>query len=351
MHKPSCNTPCVLIITGPTASGKTALSELLVQSFPSEVINADVGQFYTPLSIGTAKPDVTSLAYTVHGFDLINEPRDLSVVAYRDLVVDLVELVVQQGKVPIVVGGSLFYIKSLFFPPHELVGNEGCRMVRYASPTRPECDTELREMERIEGSGLAFTTIDRSKQSLWNQLYAIDPVRAAELHPHDEYRIKRALAIWEKTGVKPSAYKPIFQPAFRAMIVFVSPDRMVLHENIKKRLHIMMQQGWIEETEKIIGTAWEPFLQKKGLIGYPELIDWIKQGKQPGSFDRVVNVIQAETIAYAKRQVTFWKSFVKQLDATGACSLDWTTVETVSIVHEALVSDLKNKFLDFCNKN
>jgi len=282
----------VLIITGPTASGKTALSEQVATSVPSEIINTDVGQFYTPLSIGTAKPDLATLFYPAHCFDLLNEPRDLSVVAYRTLVTNLVDQIRQRDKLPILVGGSLFYIKSLFFPPIEpAIGNVQQVCIRSHS---------------------------------WEHLREIDSARAEQIHPNDKYRIQRALAIWQQTGIKPSQYKPIFNPPFKATIIFVCPERETLNENIKKRVEVMIQQGWVEEAEKLIGTDWEPFLQKKGLIGYPELIDWIKQGKQPDTFDQVVKVIQLGTIAYAKRQVTFWKSFAKQLEDAAACNFDGT---------------------------
>lgn len=280
----------VLIITGPTASGKTALSELVARDYPSEIINADMGQFYTPLSIGTAKPTLSTLFYPAHGFNLLNEPRDLSVVAYRSFVVDLVHQIRTRNQLPVLVGGSLFYLKSLFFPPIE-----------------PE--SKITSLSPKLGGARS-----------WQALYEIDPDRAARIHPNDGYRIGRALDLWYATGVKPSCYKPVFNPPFKAHIIFMCPERKQLHENIKKRVNVMLQQGWIEETEVLIGTDWEPFLQKKGLIGYPVLIDWIKQGKRVDTFESVVAKIELDTLAYAKRQVTFWKSFVKQLEEIGACS-------------------------------
>ncbi len=321
MHKENPTLPNVLIITGPTASGKTALSELLIKEIPGEIINADVGQFYTPLSIGTAKPDLSNIGYVAHGFDLINEPRDLTVVAYRSSVIDLVGQVVQRGKLPVIVGGSLFYLKSLFFPPHDLI-----------------------EQEKTKEN----FTIDQD-QSLWQQLNSIDSDRAREIHPHDEYRINRALFIWQQTGIKPSMYKPALQVPFKAMIVFVCPDKAILNDKIKKRVEIMMQQGWVEETEKMIGTPWESFLQKKGLIGYPELIDWIKHGKNQHDFDQVITKIANETIAYAKRQVTFWKSFARQLENAETDSEKKSHLHVISEISDARVAMLKNYWLKFSN--
>lgn len=323
MHKPFHKDPCVLIITGPTASGKTAFSELILNSIPGEVINADLGQFYTPLSIGTAKPDLSAVHYVAHGFNILHEPRDLSVVAYRDLVTKLVNQVASTNKTPIIVGGSLFYIKSLFFPPHELVE---------------------------QGDGEGKNVIDNVPgESLWQQLYAIDPIRANELHPHDEYRIKRALDIWQKTGTKPSSYKPVLQMPFRAMIVFVCPERATLNTTIQKRVTSMLQQGWVAEVEKLVNTPWEDFLRTKGLIGYAELIDWVKNGKQLTEFENVVSIISRKTQAYAKRQVTFWKSFSRQLgnyESDSKCGVRVATITEVTPVTVAQISEQFIKFLD-----
>lgn len=297
----------VLIIAGPTASGKTALSESIAKSGPSEIINADIGQFYTPLSVGTAKPDLSRLFYPAHGFDILDQPRDLSVVAYRSLVIDLVEQIRQRNKLPVLVGGSLFYIKSLFFPPIE---------------PGPAAGPALRSFSEV------------GPEHSWQALHKIDPERAAHIHPNDGYRIQRALDIWYRTGIKPSAYKPIFNPPFKAKFIFVCPEREILNERIKTRMKLMIQQGWIEEAERLMGTDWEPFLQKKGLIGYPELIDWIRQGKQPDTLEQVIKRIEIQTTDYAKRQVTFWKSFAKQLEDAGACEPDgWCSIKIEGAAH------------------
>ena len=280
----------VLIITGPTASGKTQLSEMIASSLPCEIINADVGQFYKPLSVGTAKPDLVNVSYKHHLFNLLDKPEDLSVVKYRNLVSDLVKDICGRGKIPIIVGGSLFYIKSLFFPPQEFVIQE-----------LPNQDQK---------------TIDNlSKDQQWELLQKIDPERAAVLHPNDYYRIGRALKIWIQTGTKPSAYKPILQPQFSALIIYIEPEASILKSRICLRTALMINPcaggnlGWIEEAEALVGTEWEEFLKTKNLIGYPEIFDWIKTGKKRDELPTLIEKIQTQTIQYAKRQKTFWKSF------------------------------------------
>ncbi len=283
-----------LIITGPTASGKTQLSEMIASIRSCEIINADVGQFYKPLSVGTAKPDLVNIAYKHHLFDLLDKPEDLSVVKYRNLVTDLVNDICARGKIPVIVGGSLFYIKSLFFPPQEL-------------PIQ-----ELKNNNQIN-----IDELDKDQQ--WELLQKIDPERSAELHQNDNYRINRALKIWIQTGSKPSAYKPRLKPKFNTLIVYVKPETAILKDRINMRTllminpHSVLENGWIEEAEHLIGTDWEAFLKSKNLIGYPEIFEWIKAGKKCSALPALIEKIQIQTVQYAKRQKTFWKSFERQI--------------------------------------
>ena len=285
-----------LIICGPTASGKTDLSLDFANAFASEkksqIINADIGQFYTPLSVGTAKPDWKNLSVKHHLFDIINEPVDLNVVTYKKRILQKVNDIYSQNNLPVAVGGSLFYIRSLFFPPSKV------------SPfTKVPPSTE-----EISPPAEKEKKVPPSTSDLWQKLYEIDPKRANAIHPNDTYRINRALKIWEKTGKKPSSFEPTFAPPFHSRIVFINPPKNVLYQRINKRTEIMMD-GWIAETKKLQNTPWETFLRRKKLIGYPEIFDWIKNGENPNQMGKLIETIQQKTRNYAKRQITFWKKF------------------------------------------
>lgn len=298
----SKNIPTALIITGPTASGKTHLSEILIKNISAHVINADVGQFYKPLTIGTAKPDLTKISYPTHCFDIADKPVDITVVDYRSRVVNIVDNLSQKGICPIIVGGSLFYIKSLFFPPQEHAHNVKIKKIREGAPS-----------------------------DLWQQLCAIDPVRAQEINYNDVYRINRALDIWEQTGVVPSLHKPRFDLPFRAVIFFVCPPKKLLDEKIKVRTQQMMSEGgWIAEARSLRGTAWEPFLLKKGLIGYPEIFAWLADGEQKETLPALIQKIQISTMQYAKRQITFWNSFRKQVEKEASSDVKIIVLEEAS---------------------
>ena len=148
--------PFTLIIYGPTAVGKSSFAESLAEKIPSELVNLDIGQFYKPLTIGTAKPDWRSSAIVHHLFDCLSEPINFTVVEYRKKILILLQDIWKRNKIPILVGGSGFYLKSLFFPPQK-------------SPTIKQSD--------------AYLFIPDNK--LWDHLNVIDSVRAAAIDKND----------------------------------------------------------------------------------------------------------------------------------------------------------------------
>jgi len=290
----------IIIITGPTASGKTALALELAEKLSGEIINADVGQLFTPCSVGTAKPAWRSKKIPHHLFDIIDEPQDLSAATYRDRVLEKIAEIQKRGNRPLIVGGSLFYLKSLFFPPQQ---NEPAEV--------PSSQDDVS----------------------WDALQAIDPKRAETIHPHDTYRIQRALDVWKKTGEKPSTQQPRFDPAFRAHIITILPPRDVLFERINNRTCTMLAQDggpWADECEKLRGTHWEPFLHKKKLIGYPEIFSWLEAGRQRDDHEKLVSTIQTATRRYAKRQITFWRMFKKEITLLQEAATPWISFEEIT---------------------
>jgi len=279
----------VLIISGPTASGKSSLALKIAEKLNGQIINADVGQFYTKFAVGTAKPDLKFEKIPHHLFDVIDSPKNLSVCDYRNLLLDKVLQVQKTGALPIIVGGSLFYLKSLFFPP--------------ASLTIESNKDDL--IVNLEGL------------SPWEFLNKIDSKRAANLNPADLYRINRAIKIWMITKQKPSNFKPKAIFPFNFFFLFLNPDQDLLEKKIKNRTYEMLvpggdKKGWIEEVREIVNTPWEGFLKEKKLIGYPEILEWIK--KEEVGIDFLIDEIVRKTKNYAKRQKVFWKSFKRELE-------------------------------------
>lgn len=293
----------IVFITGPTATGKTAFSEFLSPHLPIEVVNGDVGQFYTPLSIGTAKPDLNNVLVPHHLFNLFNTPCNFSAASYNYQVVAIVHDIWRRGNIPVVVGGSFFYLKSLFFS--------------LESEEEANFDVSIPDFSEIE------TTL------LWKKLEGIDPERAAVLHPNDRYRIVRALTLWYKTGGLPSRRVPQFNPLCdQICLVGVTRERDDLYARIDQRVLEMIDAGWIDETLSL-SAEWYSFLEKKRLIGYPEIINWIRAGCLPEQKKSLVEDIQKNTRNYAKRQKTFMKKFLMDLKAR------FEVAQTESLVIEA----------------
>lgn len=310
------NNKLLIIISGPTSSGKTDLSESIAELIPSEIVNADIGQFYSPFLIGTAKPDWKNKKIPHHLFDILDEPKNLSVTQYKELLSIKINEIWKRNKIPIVVGGSLFYLKSLFFPPKE-----------------------------IKRSSLQKINYDEN--GLWDILNKIDPVRASQMHRNDIYRIERALDIWKTTGVKPSELKPEFLPFFNSIFIYMDLDKKKLHERINRRTKIMFDMGWIDEVRKFIDTPWEKFFSKKGLIGYKEILNWIKAGENNNLKIKLIEDISIQTRQYAKRQRVFWKSFKKQLEESSAKSSFFCKIKEVKFVDYSDFNFLKNIFKNY----
>lgn len=284
------NNSSLVIITGPTGVGKTDFSLQLAERLNGEIINGDMGQFYVPLSIGTAKPDWRSEKIPHHLFDSIDQPVNFTVVAYRKRIEKVVAELRQRGKMPIIVGGSLFYLKSLFFPPTLHYG-VASPLLRLSTPS-------------------TFTKVEDLSAS-WDELKQLDPKRAAQIDPHDSYRINRALAL-AREGLKPSLLKPLYMPVVENMlIIHLTRNRDELYERINARTDSMLTEGWLDEVSGL-DDAWKSWLKSKKMIGYDTIIDCLA-----GAIDLVQcrTTIQQRTRNYAKRQLTFWRSFREQLEA------------------------------------
>ncbi|BDC34561.1 tRNA dimethylallyltransferase [Candidatus Dependentiae bacterium Noda2021] len=303
----------MIIIYGPTASGKTDFADQLAQYLPSEIINMDMGQCYQPLAIGTAKPEWKTKPVAHHGFDIITEPVNYTVAQYRSFIQQKIEEIIAKGKVPILVGGSGFYLKSLLFPPVEL-------------PSVEPTEQEYPEPEKR-----------------WDLLNAIDPERAAQLHPHDVYRVTRALDIWYQTGKKPSTLAPLFNPVQSFLLLNLTRDRLDLNSRINARTHLMIEQGWIQEVQSLMNTSWQSFLQDKKIIGYDDIITYLSSSHSSKSW--LISEIQKKTRHYAKRQLVFAAGLEREVRKAllgSSCTSDWLTLNLTLQPFELYIKQVLN---------
>jgi tRNA dimethylallyltransferase len=271
------------IIYGPTAAGKTDLAIGLAREISGTMINCDLGQFYMPLSIGTAKPVLDQLDVGHDLFDIVSEPRTFTAAQYAHEATAAIARAYAHNKSPIVVGGSGFYCKSLLFP-----------------------FKEREEMKTV--------SIDANPFYSWELLHSIDPHRAQTIHPHDTYRVKRALNIWYETGILPSAYKPEYRSFGPYIFVMLTRERNDLYERIDQRTRDMLD-GWIKEVQ-LLSPAWQEFVLQKKILGYDDMVHFVRNGDY-GTHARSVlcEIIAKKTRNYAKRQFTFGSMMIRSLSA------------------------------------
>lgn len=285
----------VVIISGATATGKSMLALELAKKISGEIVNADIGSFYTPLTIGTAKPDWKAdskqmvdgkeIEIKHHLFDILDQADNFTVVQFRERLKILFQEIWDRGNTPILVGGSAFYIKSFFYS---------------------QCDIPDtgKWTDQLEASTL-------STSELWQELYEIDPDRARCILKGDSYRIIRALAIFKATGKKPSLFQQQTEPLAPFHFIVCTRKREELYKKIDDRVLQMLDGGWRKEVEKIRGTAWQDFLMKKKLIGYDDLLNFEDQEKPLSN--EIIALIQQKTRNYAKRQIIFLNKLEKEL--------------------------------------
>jgi tRNA dimethylallyltransferase len=283
-------------IIGPTGVGKTALAESLGKFFPIHIINGDMAQLYSPLTIGTAKPEWRSSSFTHYLFDVLNAPESYSAPQYRSAVHNLLQAKARTQDIPLIVGGSTLYMWSLFFAQAQ--GNH----------TQWALEEAKQWIESLQPC------------DYWSTLHAIDQERAAALHPNDTYRVYRALLQWRLQGKRPSTFKPTFSPLAKSLIIHIDKERAILRNDLEKRVRSMLENGWIQEVNNLYATPWKKFWEEKKIIGYQEIAQFLEAGMSAQHIDTLVSAITQKTVAYAKKQATFWRMLRQKLNNNQAHS-------------------------------
>jgi tRNA dimethylallyltransferase len=273
----------VLVILGPTASGKTALSIPIARRLNGEILSADSRQIYTLLDIGTAKPTQEERRQVKHHFVDDLDPAchfDASEFGRKGRII--IEDIFSRKRVPIIVGGSGLYIQGLvdgFF--------EG-----------PSADDELRARleERLRRDGA---------EELLRELQKVDPVAAAKMHPSFTRRIIRALEVYHLTGIPISRLQETrAEVNFRTVFVGLQWPRDVLYRRINRRVDRMLADGLVEEVRRIRALGYPPELKGLQTTGYVEVFPFL-DGRT--SYDAMVEEIKRNTRRYAKRQLTWFR--------------------------------------------
>jgi tRNA dimethylallyltransferase len=280
--------PVAVFLMGPTASGKTALALKLHERFACEIINVDAAQVYRGMDIGTAKPNAEELARAPHRLIDIRDPASsYSAAQFREDALREMAAVASAGRTPLLAGGTMFYFRAL---------ERGLSVL-------PEADPALRRR-------LADEAARRGWPALHARLREIDPAAAARIDPNDAQRIQRALEIAEITGRPPSEARCPGSAAplpYRLLKLAVAPaDRVVLHQRIEVRLRQMMDEGLVEEVERLRARGdLSPELPAMRTVGYRQVWQYLEG--EIGYSEMVERAIFA-TRQLAKRQLTWLRA-------------------------------------------
>ena len=275
----------LLVICGPTASGKTALAVALAKATGGEVVSADSMQIYRRMDIGTAKPTAEEMdGVPHHMLDVADPGEDYSVARYVEEAAACVEDILARGKLPIVAGGTGMYIDSL------LAGRE---FAAFTGQWRQKLQ------DRAEREGI---------EVLYRELEQVDPQRAARLHLADEKRIIRALEVWHETGEtitehdrRTAALPPRYE-AVRIGLTFA--ERADMWARIDRRVDQMMAAGLVEEVEGLLASGVPERCTAMQAIGYKEMAAALREGRPAAE---AAEEIKLRSRQYAKRQLTWFR--------------------------------------------
>lgn len=272
----------ILIICGPTASGKTTLAVECAKLLKTEVISADSMYIYKNLDIGTAKPTSVEMYGVKHHLIDVVEPFDtFSVSDYKKTAEPILLSLLDNGKIPIICGGTGFYINSLLYDLSYGNGKD---------------NLEAREKYKRVAE-------EKGNLAVYEILKDLDPDTASKLHYNDVKRVIRALEIYE-SGVKKSEIIDDFTPKYDYKAYSIDFPRETLYERINNRVDVMVKNGLIDEIENLLTNGVTKENQCMQAIGYKEIIDYLDGTI---TLEQAIENIKLNTRHYAKRQITFFK--------------------------------------------
>ena len=281
--------PVLLVILGPTASGKTALSLVLAEKFAGEIVNCDSVAMYREFNIGTAKPNAAERARAPHHlFDCVDPVQAMTAGEYARQARQVVGEIASRHHLPIVVGGTGLYLRALL---------EGL----FPGPQRSE---ELRERLRARAA-------ERGSRHLHRMLHRLDGAAAEKIHANDTPKLIRAIEVCLESGEKGARQKmtELWQQGrdplrgFRILRLGLDPDRTALYDRINRRAREMFDQGLVEETSRLLqkyGTSARPLAS----LGYKQAVQLLR-----GELTReqALEAAQQAHRNYSKRQMTWFR--------------------------------------------
>ena len=298
----------VIVICGPTASGKTSLGIELANKINGEIISCDSMQIYKDMSIGTAKPTPEEMKSAKHHLvDFVSPDTRYSVAEFKKDAEQAIEKILNENKVPIIVGGTGLYLNSLVYG------------IEYPD-IKIDLDYRKELEERVEREGL---------ENLYNEAKKIDKDALTKISPNDKKRILRILEIYHSTGktktqLEEESRKNGIKYDYKIFVLNMERDK--LYDRINTRVDLMIEKGLIDEVKNLVH-KYTMFPTAMQGLGYKEVIEYL-DGKT--TKEEMIEKIKMESRRYAKRQITWFKSY------KNAIWLDATKENNVGIILEEL---------------
>lgn len=277
--------PKVIVICGPTASGKTSLSIEVAKKIDGEIISCDSMQIYKDMNIGTAKPTVEEMQGIPHYMlDFVLPSERYSVADFKEAATDKIEDILKREKVPIIVGGTGLYVDALT-----------------KNITYPEIEIDLEYRKQLEE-----LIKENGLESLYEEAKKIDEKAMQTISKNDKKRIMRVLEIYHQTGKTKTQLESesrLTPPPYEYIVFAINMEREKLYERINKRVDIMIDQGLIEEVEALT-KKYEEFPTAMQGLGYKEVVSYLKKEITK---EEMIEKLKMETRRYAKRQLTWFR--------------------------------------------
>lgn len=278
---PTESNPPLVVLLGATAVGKTELSLEICRRTNAEIISADSRQIYRGMDIGTAKPSLEEQEQARHHLIDIRDPDEpITLSEYQRLAYDVIDSSHARGKVPLLVGGTVLYVRAVV---------EGLRIPEV--PPNPELRAELEQL-----------LTEKGVDALYEMLRTKDPASAAVVDANNPRRLIRALEVFIETGKSRVELEGQDPPDYSILLLGLERSRASLHERIDRRVDWMMQNGLVEETKTLLAAGYDSNLPAMSSLGYREIGAYL-HGKM--SYAEAVQQIKIETHRYLRHQYTW----------------------------------------------
>lgn len=295
----------LLIIAGPTASGKSLVAVQVAKQLDGEVVSADSMLVYRHMDIGTAKPTPSEMEGIPHHLiDIVEPDANFTVAIYQKLAREIIADISNRGRVPILVGGTGFYIDAVIF----------------------DYDFGFSGIDRKLRNSLIREAEEKGKEFLHEKLREVDPLAAEQIHVNDVKRIIRALEIYYQAGVQGSLSRRENKkeyPGYTILLTGLLYSRNKLYNRIDARVEKMINDGLVNEVSGLLNAGYHPGLTSMKGLGYKEIVGYLQNQY---SLDEAIKLLKRNTRRFAKRQLTWFKRY---------SSIRWIDMEKYDTINEA----------------